>query len=44
VILDIAEDSVERRSSILSAVQGLKAHRKAAAEQARLEDDILGDI
>jgi len=45
VILDIAaEGSAERRSSILAAVQALKAHRKAAAEQARLEDDILGDL
>lgn len=45
VILDIAaEGSAERRSSILAAVQALKKHRKAAAEQARLEDDILGDI
>ncbi|WP_027800653.1 hypothetical protein [Paraburkholderia dilworthii] len=45
VILDIAaEDSAARRSSILAAVQALKTHRKAAAEQARLEDDILGDI
>ncbi|MEM5439914.1 hypothetical protein [Paraburkholderia diazotrophica] len=45
VILDIAaEGSTERRSSILASVQALKAHRKAAAEQARLEDDILGDI
>ena len=45
VILDIAaEGSAERRSSILADVQALKAHRKAAAEQARLEDDILGDI
>jgi hypothetical protein len=45
VILDIAaEGSAERRSSILAAVQALKAHRKAAVEQARLEDDILGDI
>lgn len=45
VILDIAaEGSAERRSSILAAVQALKTHRKAKAEQARLEDDILGDI
>lgn len=45
VILDVAaEGSAERRNSILAAVQALKAHRKAAAEQARLEDDILGDI
>jgi hypothetical protein len=45
VVLDIAaEGSAERRSSILAAVQALKARRKAAAEQARLEDDILGDL
>ncbi|MCX4149502.1 hypothetical protein PQR70_28635 [Paraburkholderia madseniana] len=45
VILDVAADgSAERRSSILAAVQTLKLKRKEAAEQARLEDDILGDI
>ncbi|HEX7911945.1 MAG TPA: hypothetical protein VF534_28160, partial [Paraburkholderia sp.] len=45
VILDIAADgSSERRSAILAAVQTLKLKRKEAAEQARLEDDILGDI
>ncbi|MFM0157025.1 hypothetical protein [Paraburkholderia sediminicola] len=45
VILDIAaEDSAERRSSILAAVQALKTRRKAAAEQARMEDDVLGDL
>jgi hypothetical protein len=45
VILDIAaEGSTERRSSILAAVQALKTRRKAAAEQARMEDDILGDL
>lgn len=45
VILEIAaEGSAERRNSILTAVQALKARRKQAAEQARMEDDILGDL
>ncbi|MGI4858960.1 MAG: hypothetical protein ACRYHA_18975, partial [Janthinobacterium lividum] len=43
VILDVsAEDSPQRRAAILEAVQTLKEQRKTQAEEARLEEDILG--